>query len=309
MSFCQIPGGSFRMGSHGEYGDEEPVHWVTVREFWMGETPVTQKQYRVWTESEGLEHRNVFSGSDDLPAENMDWRKANRYCAWLTEVIRPQMDGDWKVCLPTEAEWEYACRAGSETEYWSGDGEEALKRVGWYNKNSDKRTQPVGKLEGNRWGLKDMHGNVREWCHDVWEESGYRHRVDGDGDAGREAREWEWGQGLEAMLQSVLDRVRRGGSWSNSARFCRSASRFRWMPADEGRDAGFRVCLVPVPSVPEAGGGAGTGRRNERDAREVGPSEQSRGALDEEARALSGLGMAHFPRLDPGDPGVTENPS
>ncbi|MCC6231313.1 MAG: formylglycine-generating enzyme family protein, partial [Verrucomicrobiales bacterium] len=209
MAFCWIPPGVFRMGSRGEYVDEEPAHWVRVggeEGFWMGETPVTQAQFRVWTKKARVSHGNAFSGADDLPAQNMDWRMATQYCAWLTERCRDQIPTGWRVCLPTEAEWEYACRAGTETEYWSGDGEEALERVGWYEQNSEMRTHAVGEKAGNGWGLKDMHGNVREWCHDVWREDGYRWRVEGEEDSGRQEREKEWGEGLEAMLAS--NRVR-----------------------------------------------------------------------------------------------------
>ncbi len=246
----------------------------------MGETPVTQAQFGEWTRSAGIEHGNYFSGSGELPAESLDWQMANQYCAWLTEICRDQIPHGWRACLPTEAEWEYACRAGTETEYWSGDGEEALRRVGWYKQNSEGRTHSVGEKAGNGWGLKDMHGNVCEWCHDVWREDGYRWRVDGEEDSGQQEREREWGEGRASNRVRVL----RGGPWDFSAGDCRSASRFVGRPDDRDGVCGFRVCLVPGPQGgEERGGGAGTGRGSERDASGVGPSGRSRGESGERA--------------------------
>jgi len=117
--------------------------------------------------------------------------------------------------LPTEAQWEYACRAGSTTEYCNGDDEAALQRVGWYRKNSKKETHPVGELAANAWGLHDCHGNVWEWCEDWWDEEAYA-RNDCTDPTGPQAE---------------YVRVVRGGSFGNVARDARAAWRFAWIYA------------------------------------------------------------------------------
>ncbi len=134
MKFRKIEPGEFRMGSRGRFPDEEPVHLVKITQpFWLGETPVTQEQFAVWTDAEGIGHKNQFGGRPNHPAENLTWRDAITYCAWLGKVTWSQLPKDSRfACLPTEAEWEYACRAKTETEFYSGDGEEALRAVGWF---------------------------------------------------------------------------------------------------------------------------------------------------------------------------------
>ena len=128
MAFRLIPAGSFRMGSRGYSAWEEPVHCVKIPEpFWMAETPATQAQFALWTRAERIKHENHFKGHPEHPAESMDWQQAVAFCAWLAHVKAGELpEGFSLVCLPTEAEWEYACRAGTETEYYSGDGEAAL---------------------------------------------------------------------------------------------------------------------------------------------------------------------------------------
>ncbi len=118
MAFRLIPAGRFRMGSRGYDSTEEPVHEVVIPEpFWMAETPVTQAQFALWTQADEIDHKNHFAGHPDHPAENMDWRQAVSFCDWLTRTKRADFpDGFRLACLPTEAEWEYACRAGTETE-------------------------------------------------------------------------------------------------------------------------------------------------------------------------------------------------
>ena len=131
--------------------------------------------------------------------------------------------------LPTEAQWEYACRAGTETEYWFGDDEAGLERVGWYGKNSGRKPHPVGGKAANPWGLHDVHGNVWEWCEDGFDSSYYQRSPADDpkGPPGRALR------------------VVRGGSWYNAARNLRCASRFRNRPEYRYDYLGFRVACVP----------------------------------------------------------------
>jgi formylglycine-generating enzyme required for sulfatase activity len=187
MRFCRIPAcpEGFLMGSRGYDANEEPIHRVVIPEpFWMAETPVTQAQFAVWTQQAGIKHRNYHRDSGDLPVESMSWYQANDFCMWLTDNFKNAIPNvTLFATLPCEAHWEYACRGNAVTEYHSGDGAAALKDVGWYYGNSDASTHGVATLKGpnaaNRFGLYDMHGNVREWCSAHWGESAYRHRWDG----------------------------------------------------------------------------------------------------------------------------------
>ncbi len=227
------------MGSRSGYPDEQPVHRVVIPEgFWMGQTPVTQRQYAVFRS----EHGNGFPGNPGHPAEDMTWHDAVAFCEWLLERLRSSdgyPEGMGCVRLPWEAEWEYACRGGTESDYHSGDGESALRRVGWYDGNSNNSTHAAGSKSNNAYGLYDMHGNVWEWCMDRWDESAYRRRVDGM--TAEETFQLAQRHGDEEA------RVLRGGSWSGTAGYCRAAFRgWRWAD-DFLRIDGLRACLVPSP--------------------------------------------------------------
>ena len=233
MAFRRIPAGRFRMGQRGEYENEEPVHWVEIpHDFWVAETPVTQEQFAVWKPK----HENHFAGHPTNPAENMTWHDAVAYCKWLTKLNGAGVPPRMEAGLPLEAEWEYACRAGTTTEYHNGDGDDALKEAGWYAGNSGMVTHPVGEKLRNNWWLHDMHGNVWEWCEDVWDADAYKRRVDGHA-AQRSTEQAERNQ----------LRVLRGGSWSFTAWFCRTAIRYGLVPGSRNWSIGFRVCLVPGP--------------------------------------------------------------
>jgi len=172
------------------------------------------------------------------------------WCGWLQQNQRspvltwkpsrakkPHFEG---ITLPSEAQWEYACRAETDTEYSSGNGPGALDKVGWYEANSGGRTRAVGGKAANDFGLHEMHGNVWEWCRDAWDELAYRRRERYDGVADPEV--------TEAMVgKPDPDRVVRGGSWVDWAWFCRSALRIRRRPDNRGGSQGFRVCLFPGP--------------------------------------------------------------
>ena len=251
LALRYIPPGKFRMGCRSGQYDEEPVSRVRIaRGFWLGEKPVTQAQFRVWTAAKGEEHENEFEDRPEHPAENIEWRQAVRYCHWLGESYAGSFpEGEWLACLPTEAEWEYGCRARSETEYWNGDGEAALAEVGWYGKNSGKETHAVGQKAANGFGLYDMHGNVEEWCHDAWDWTPYRKYCDGDESPSGAARAAEYAKGIEAMLRDARLRVIRGGSWVGRPAGCRSALRLGRLPDVRGGIRGFRVCLAPGPAA------------------------------------------------------------
>jgi formylglycine-generating enzyme required for sulfatase activity len=204
----------------------------------------------------GIEHENNFKGLDDHPAENLDWRQAVNYCKWLTEVQAGKLPGplkvpkvpkrSWFACLPTEAEWEYACRAGTDTDNHTGDGEAALAEAGWFDEDFDSgSTHPVREKQPNQFGLFDLHGNVWEWCHDAWNEAAYRRHVDGEEDRWPSIRAKDYALRWDEMLNDSRPRVIRGGSWDAPAGNCRSASRLWWVPGARPWCLGFRVCLAP----------------------------------------------------------------
>jgi len=268
MFFQRIPRSppeGFRMGSRGNYHHEEPIHRIVIpeaREFYLGTFVVTQEQYQaVAAQVPALSERaqpSDFKGPR-LPVENVDWFEANQFCHWLTCHLPADSlpaQGHNLFCLPTEAEWEYACRAGAETDYHNGDGDAALTEVGWFDANSESRTHPVdervaGREESHPFKLRGMHGNVWEWCHDLWDSAAYRTRVDGDPDPSWDPRSEDWESRLNRLIVPGDNRSRviRGGAWCDSARFCRSAFRYRGRPVGRFRLRGFRVCLVRGPAV------------------------------------------------------------
>ena len=244
LELAWIPPGEFLMGAYGEYPAEEPRHRVHITSgFYLGVFPVTQAQFEVFTRAQKIDHKNGFPGKPNHPAENMDWTEALGFCDWLNQNFAQEFSG-FQATLPTEAQWEYACRAGTQTEYYTGDGEAALAEAGWYRGNSSYETQEVGRKLHNIWGLHDMHGNVDEWCIDEWDEFAYAKRVDGVEDPVVWDGEW----------QSRV-RVVRGGGWNDSARYCRSSIRFRWSQDYRFRYLGFRACLALGPLVRRAESG------------------------------------------------------
>ncbi|MBS0659436.1 MAG: formylglycine-generating enzyme family protein [Verrucomicrobia bacterium] len=247
LAFRRIPAGEFTMGASGYENDEEPPHRVTLTgEFWLGETPVTQEQFGLWTQAAAIEHENGFPGRPGHPAENVSWRDAVGFCAWLTRTKCGEFpEGMTLACLPTEAEWEYACRAGTATQYWNGDGEAALAEVAWYEENAGGGSRAVGTKPANGWGLHDLHGNVWEWCHDAWNAQAYRDRPEGARDPGQAERWDDYARPLaDGRIGEDRLRVLRGGSWGNEARACRSAFRLRDWPDGRLWFRGFRVGLV-----------------------------------------------------------------
>jgi formylglycine-generating enzyme required for sulfatase activity len=166
----------------------------------------------------------------------MRWDEAIKFCRKLSALPEERKAGR-VYRLPTEAEWEYACRAGATTRYSFGDDEKLFGEYGWFDGNSNQQTHPVGQKKPNAWGLYDMHGNVWEWCSD-WS---------GDYPDGEVTNP----QGPS----SGSHRVYRGGSWSFAARDCRPADRPPWgFPSDRGYDLGFRLALSPSGAEsPEAG--------------------------------------------------------
>jgi formylglycine-generating enzyme required for sulfatase activity len=206
----------------GEY----PRHGVRItRPFYLGRTEVTQAQWEAVTGNNPS--RNQGGGA--LPVEGVSWGEVTGdFLAKVNAVAK--LEGEAVFALPTEAQWEYACRAGTATEYHAGDGEEALKACGWYKGNSGGKTHPVGGKEANAWTLHDMHGNVWEWCRDNYDRDWYRKESP-------TADPVNPGQGN-------THRVLRGGGWYYGIPGqCRSAFRYHRSPDTRYHNFGWRLSL------------------------------------------------------------------
>jgi len=210
LEFVQVPGGEFTMGSpdgeSGRHSDEGPQRRVQVKPFLLCRTEVTQA---VWDKIGGSDPRN-WRGSD-LPIEQVSWEDVTAWCKKAG------------LRLPTEAEWEYACRAGTASRFCFGDTDGELSDYAWYSGGGGRQTHPVGQKRPNAFGLFDMHGNVWEWCED-WYQDSYR-GAPTDGSA------WLGGSSF---------RVNRGGGWVDVPKHCRSAIRNWSLPGYRLRDLGFR---------------------------------------------------------------------
>jgi formylglycine-generating enzyme required for sulfatase activity len=210
-----VPGGSFKMGSAKGFfrHSEKPQHDVTVQAFYIGKYQITQAQWEV-VMGENPSH---FKGDPTLPVENVSWNDVKEFCGNLS-----QMTGK-AYRLPSEAEWEYACRARTTGDY-AGD----LDAMAWCGNNSDLKTHPVGQKQPNAFRLYDMHGNVQEWCEDVWHVT-YN-------DAPTDGSAW-------LSVGDTSGRVIRGGSWS-PINDCRSAYRDYYFPDTRNKVIGFRVAVT-----------------------------------------------------------------
>lgn len=227
-----IPAGTFLMGSPTNEVDrldnEGPLTTVTIsRGFFIGKHEVTQAEYAALVGS----NPSTFTSSPQLPVENVDWYEATAYCALLTQRERAagRIADSCVYRLPTEAEWEYACRAGTTTRFSYGEdpGYASLSGYAWFDADSGGTTHPVGVKLPNPRGLLDMHGNVWEWCQDWWSAS------------------LPGGTVVDPQGPSTGSyRVFRGGSWFGGARTCRSASRGSFNPNSGGFSIGFRVVLA-----------------------------------------------------------------
>lgn len=288
-----IPGGELTIGSpedeEGREADEGPQRKVQISPFWMQKHEVTWDEYDIWSFSLDIQRRGVVNqpptkldlvadivtrptkpytdmtfgmGKKTYPAICMTQLAARAYCKWLSKKT-----GHF-YRLPTEAEWEYACRAGTTTAYHFGDDPDELDDYAWYFDNSDDQYQPVGQKKPNPWGLHDMHGNVAEWCLDQYLENGYARLTDG------EAGSW-----IEPTTE--YPRVARGGSWDDDPERLRSAARRgsdkSWKAQDpqipqsvwyftDALFVGFRVVRpLEVPSEEEQERYWGTAEVPERD--------------------------------------------
>jgi formylglycine-generating enzyme required for sulfatase activity len=221
MEFVLIPAGSFLMGA-GDVGaeeDESPAHRVTLtRAFYLGKYEVTQAQWRAIMGTDPSHHPGA-----ELPVENVSWNDCRDFLAQLGKKTGRSF------ALPTEAEWEYACRAGTATAWSFGDEEGALGDYAWDEANAGGVTHPVGTKRPNPWGLCDMHGNVGEWCSDWYAKHAYDGgpATDPAGPAKGDARIW------------------RGGAWGDNPGYLRSS--YRNCRGPEGRQAGIGLrCVMAV---------------------------------------------------------------
>jgi len=237
MRLVRIEPGSFLMGSaQGGDFDERPAHRVTIsRPFYLGATEVTNAQYEKFDPA----HRKLrgklgMSREDDEAVIFVSWHEADRFCRWLSaREGRPYR-------LPTEAEWEYACRAGTTTEYWTGKtlpkAFHKNARMTWFpdparSPKGDAVSLAVGRTPPSPWGLFDMHGNVEEWCQDWY-------------------GPYEPGEAVDPVGRAGGDfRVTRGGSHSTTLEFLRSANRSGTLPEDKSWLIGFRVAMGPAPAT------------------------------------------------------------
>ena len=250
----EMPAGSFMMGHEYRfdpdqservntyYPDEQPLHKVDVKAFQLGEMTITQKQFNAFIGAE--QNRSTVKG-DALPITNIGPVEIRQFCNKLSkmsglELCYPENSssrahtGDISkngFRLPTEAEWEYACRAGTTTHFYTGNTEKDLDTAGWHRGNSGGTVHPVGQKKPNSWGLYDMHGNVFEFCEDDWNPNMCygRYLTSRDTDL------------VFSYYHSML--ITRGGSWFNEPSVCRSAARscFCSWPKMNGWYNGFRL--------------------------------------------------------------------
>ena len=221
IEFILIPAGAFMMGSPDTDTEanewEKPAHRVTISQpFYLGKYPVTQAQWEAV-----MDHNPSRFKAPNHPVDSVSWDDAQAFLHKLSE-----QEGGVDYCLPTEAQWEYACRAGTRTSRYHPD----INAIAWYQANSASQTHPVGEKLPNTWGLYDMLGNVREWCHD-----------------GKRAYSRARVTDPMGSTEAGIERDFRGGAWGDHAHDVRAAARFWYDHVFHVDTLGFR-CLSAGPS-------------------------------------------------------------
>ena len=208
-----VKSGTFQLGSDDWYDNEKPVHQVTLSDYYIGETEVTQE---LWSAVMGS-NPSYFTGNMQRPVEWVSWNDCQTFISKLNQLTG-------KTCrLPTEAQWEYAARGGNKSKGYTYSGSDAIDDVAWYDDNSDRMTHPVKTKAPNELGIYDMSGNVAEWCSDWYGSYSSAAQNDPTGPS------------------TGSDRVYRGGGWIISAAGCRVAYRSSYAPTVSGSDLGLRL--------------------------------------------------------------------
>lgn len=231
-----IPPGDFTMGSpkyeKGRHNNEDQVQVTLTNGFWLGQHEVTQAEWQRVMQTAPWSGKLYVKEGDDYPATFVSWDDAMTFCKKLTEqeYSAGRLAIGWRYTLPTEAQWEYACRCGTKSQFSFGDDESDLGEHAWFDKNAsdagEKYAHAVGQKKANWWTISDMHGNVMEWCRDWY------------------GKQLAFGTDPQGPSKGS-DRVARGGSWVNIAGKCRSAFRDRYTPDHRLTSLGFRVAAVP----------------------------------------------------------------
>jgi len=221
IDFVTVPAGHFMMGSENGDSDEQPMYRVTIaRPFQISRHEITQAAYETIVGKNPSRFQDPFR-----PVERVTWHDAVAFCRLLTENEQRagRLTGSEIYRLPTEEEWEYCCRAGNATVFSFGDDAVKLAAHAWFRDSAGDGTRPVGQLAPNAWGLHDMHGNVREWCDDLYED--YAAKV----------------SGIPSGIEARVHRISRGGGFAAFPWGCRSSDRRGNTPPTRGSTIGFRI--------------------------------------------------------------------
>jgi formylglycine-generating enzyme required for sulfatase activity len=233
-----VQGGTFTMGCTSEQvnecnPEEKPAHTVTLSDFYMGETEVTQELWETVMGSTVRELRDIGNPNwqirgevADHPMYYVNWNEAVEFCKKLNEKLRDQLPSGYIIALPTEAQWEYAARGGRKSRHYMYAGSNSLDDVAWYNGNSSSTTHPVKSKLPNELGLYDMSGSVCEWCSDYWHNYSSTSKTNPKGPS------------------SGSSRVNRGGSYSHYDWSCRVSDRNGSSPSCRSDNFGFRLAIV-----------------------------------------------------------------
>ena len=226
FTLVKVQGGTFTMGATSEQGndaesDERPAQQVTLSDYYIGQTEVTQA---LW---EAVMGRNPseFKG-DSLPVEQVSWEECQTFIKKLNSLLSNQLGGK-RFALPTEAQWEFAARGGMESKGYKYAGSNQLSALAWSESNSNRSTHPVAQKQPNELGLYDMSGNVYEWCSDWYGDYSIAEKMNPKGP------------------NRGSYRVIRGGAWCHNAGCCRVSYRANYLPTNKGNGIGFRLCLIP----------------------------------------------------------------